>query len=186
LHLGAWPAGDATGLDDAWADGILPDLGSQYGAFEFCTSVDFAAWPHELARTTGCCLSPSPRHGRGPTWSQVGPHGWVGCCHARRYPKVLARSGGRSPQPPGSWNLSWSVASLPTGVQARRAEAGSQVHQLYGVPYTAREHCRSARVIRVDCLRSLLTGLLRGPWTHQLLGFLQAVGHHALRERIGS
>jgi hypothetical protein len=68
----------------------------------------------------------------------------------------------------------------PVGVQARRAEAGSQVHQLYGVPYTAREYCRSAGLIRVDCLRSLLTGLLRGPWTHQLLGFLQAVGHHAL------
>src|SRR2546425_983688 len=32
---------------------------------------------------------------------QVGPHRWAGCCHARRCPKVLARSVGRSPQPPG-------------------------------------------------------------------------------------
>ncbi|MEU1481592.1 hypothetical protein [Streptomyces sp. NPDC005760] len=43
LHLGAWAAGDAAGLDEAWTDGILPDLGSRYGAYEFCTSGDFAA-----------------------------------------------------------------------------------------------------------------------------------------------
>lgn len=30
-------------LDEAWTDGILPDLGSRYGAHEFCTSVGFAA-----------------------------------------------------------------------------------------------------------------------------------------------
>ncbi|MEV8603167.1 hypothetical protein AB0465_25220 [Streptomyces griseoviridis] len=42
LHLGVRAVGDAAGLDEAWTDGILPDLGSQYGAFEFCTSVGFA------------------------------------------------------------------------------------------------------------------------------------------------
>ncbi|WP_237533724.1 hypothetical protein [Streptomyces sp. SID685] len=43
LHLGAWAVGDAAALDEAWTDRILLDLGSQYGAYEFCTSVGFAA-----------------------------------------------------------------------------------------------------------------------------------------------
>jgi hypothetical protein len=43
LHLGAWVPGclggrRRGGLDEAWTDGILPDLGSRYGAYEFCTS----------------------------------------------------------------------------------------------------------------------------------------------------
>lgn len=110
---------------------------------------------------------------------QVGPHRWAGCCHARRCLKVLSRSVGRSPQPPGELEpVIWSVASLPVRVQARRAEAGAQAHQLYAAPYTAREYPRSAGLIRVDCLRSQLTRRLSGPWTHQLPGSLQAVGHH--------
>ncbi|WP_203615929.1 hypothetical protein [Streptomyces sp. SID13726] len=40
---GAWAAGDAAELDEAWTDAILLDLGSQYGAYEFCTSVGVAA-----------------------------------------------------------------------------------------------------------------------------------------------
>lgn len=38
----AWASGDDQGLDAAWTDGVLPDLGSQWGAYEFCTSVGFA------------------------------------------------------------------------------------------------------------------------------------------------
>lgn len=41
--VGAWAAGDYHGLDAAWTDDILPDLGSQYGAYEYCTNVGFAA-----------------------------------------------------------------------------------------------------------------------------------------------
>ncbi|MEV8478599.1 transcriptional regulator [Streptomyces sp. NPDC051173] len=41
--VGAWAAGDDQGLDDAWSTEVLPDLGSQWGAYEFCTSVGFAA-----------------------------------------------------------------------------------------------------------------------------------------------
>jgi hypothetical protein len=41
--VGAWAAGDHQGLDDAWTTGVLPDLGSQWGAYEYCTSVGFAA-----------------------------------------------------------------------------------------------------------------------------------------------
>ncbi|MBC9715742.1 transcriptional regulator [Streptomyces sp. TRM66268-LWL] len=39
----SWAAGDHASLDTAWTDGILPDLGSQWGAYEYCTSVGFAA-----------------------------------------------------------------------------------------------------------------------------------------------
>ncbi|RII11150.1 hypothetical protein DSC45_29255 [Streptomyces sp. YIM 130001] len=41
----AWAAGDDQGLGDAWTDGILPDLGSDYGygAYEYCTNIGFAA-----------------------------------------------------------------------------------------------------------------------------------------------
>lgn len=41
--VGSWAAGDLRALDAVWTDGILPDLGSQYGAYEYCTSVGFAA-----------------------------------------------------------------------------------------------------------------------------------------------
>ncbi len=41
--VAAWTAGDAQGLDTAWTDHVLPDLGSQWGAYEYCTSVGFAA-----------------------------------------------------------------------------------------------------------------------------------------------
>ncbi|MFE0043663.1 transcriptional regulator [Streptomyces albireticuli] len=40
--VGAWAAGDHQGLDAAWDDTIV-DLGSQWGAYEYCTSVGFAA-----------------------------------------------------------------------------------------------------------------------------------------------
>ncbi len=39
LYLGAWAACERR----AWTDGILPDPGSQYGVYDFCTSVGFAA-----------------------------------------------------------------------------------------------------------------------------------------------
>ncbi|RII13366.1 hypothetical protein DSC45_23740 [Streptomyces sp. YIM 130001] len=29
-----WAGGNNRGLDDAWTDGVLPDLGSDYGAYE--------------------------------------------------------------------------------------------------------------------------------------------------------
>ncbi|MFI1801907.1 transcriptional regulator [Streptomyces sp. NPDC020379] len=41
--VAAWAAGDEQGLDDAWTADVLPDLGSQWGQYEFCTSVGFAA-----------------------------------------------------------------------------------------------------------------------------------------------
>ncbi|RLU80188.1 transcriptional regulator [Streptomyces griseocarneus] len=41
--VAAWVAGDEQGLDDAWTTDVLPDLGSQWGAYEYCTSVGFAA-----------------------------------------------------------------------------------------------------------------------------------------------
>ncbi|MEV4927274.1 transcriptional regulator [Streptomyces roseoverticillatus] len=41
--VGAWAAGDDQGLDDAWTTEVLPDLGSQWGQFEFCSNVGFAA-----------------------------------------------------------------------------------------------------------------------------------------------
>ncbi len=42
--VGLWrAAGDEQGLDDAWTTEVLPDLGSQWGAYEYCTSVGFAA-----------------------------------------------------------------------------------------------------------------------------------------------
>ncbi|RII06898.1 hypothetical protein DSC45_34965 [Streptomyces sp. YIM 130001] len=39
----SWATSDDQGLDDAWTDGVLPDLGSDYGAYEYCTAVGFAA-----------------------------------------------------------------------------------------------------------------------------------------------
>ncbi|NGO74402.1 transcriptional regulator [Streptomyces sp. YC504] len=41
--VAAWAAGDAAGLDTAWTDHVLPDLGSEYGAYEYCTAIGFAA-----------------------------------------------------------------------------------------------------------------------------------------------
>ncbi|MFI5775415.1 transcriptional regulator [Streptomyces sp. NPDC051658] len=39
----AWAAGDDQGLDDAWTTDILPDLGSQWGQYEYVTNIGFAA-----------------------------------------------------------------------------------------------------------------------------------------------
>ncbi|MGW2231382.1 hypothetical protein [Streptomyces formicae] len=39
----AWAAGDHHALDVAWTDHVLPDLGSQYGDYEWCTAVGLAA-----------------------------------------------------------------------------------------------------------------------------------------------
>ncbi|NGO81840.1 transcriptional regulator [Streptomyces sp. YC504] len=41
--VAAWAAGDAQSLDTAWTDHVLPDLGSQWGAYEYCTAIGFAA-----------------------------------------------------------------------------------------------------------------------------------------------
>ncbi|MFI5753298.1 transcriptional regulator [Streptomyces sp. NPDC051644] len=41
--VGAWAAGDHQGLDETWTTDVLPDLGSRWGAYEYCTSVGFAA-----------------------------------------------------------------------------------------------------------------------------------------------
>lgn len=41
--MNAWAAGDLQGLDAAWTADILPDLGSQWGQFEYVTSIGFAA-----------------------------------------------------------------------------------------------------------------------------------------------
>ena len=38
----AWAAGDDRALDDAWVEKIV-DLGSQWGQYEYCTSIGFAA-----------------------------------------------------------------------------------------------------------------------------------------------
>ncbi|MGW1196546.1 transcriptional regulator [Streptomyces sp. NPDC002536] len=40
--VGAWAAGDDQGLDAAWDDTIV-DLGSQWGQYEYVTSIGFAA-----------------------------------------------------------------------------------------------------------------------------------------------
>ncbi|MEU5902684.1 transcriptional regulator [Streptomyces venezuelae] len=40
--IGAWAAGDDTGLDAAWVDEIV-DLGSQWGQYEYVTNVGFGA-----------------------------------------------------------------------------------------------------------------------------------------------
>ncbi len=41
--VGAWAVGDYQGLDDAWTIDVLPDLGSQWGQYEYVTNVGFAA-----------------------------------------------------------------------------------------------------------------------------------------------
>jgi hypothetical protein len=41
--VGSWAAGDHQGLDDAWTTGVLPDLGSQWGQYEYVTNIGFAA-----------------------------------------------------------------------------------------------------------------------------------------------
>ncbi|MFJ2590804.1 hypothetical protein [Streptomyces sp. NPDC087538] len=39
----AWAAGDVQGLDDEWTTDVLPDLGSQWGQYEYVTNIGFAA-----------------------------------------------------------------------------------------------------------------------------------------------
>ncbi|MER5618683.1 transcriptional regulator [Streptomyces sp. NPDC002215] len=39
----AWAAGDLQGLDDEWTTDVLPDLGSQWGQYEYVTNIGFAA-----------------------------------------------------------------------------------------------------------------------------------------------
>ncbi|MFI1183721.1 transcriptional regulator [Streptomyces sp. NPDC020799] len=39
----SWAVGDYQGLDDAWTTDVLPDLGSQWGQYEYVTNVGFAA-----------------------------------------------------------------------------------------------------------------------------------------------
>ncbi|MBB5121866.1 hypothetical protein AF335_09405 [Streptomyces eurocidicus] len=39
----SWAAGDHQGLDDTWTTDVLPDLGSQWGQYEYVTSIGFAA-----------------------------------------------------------------------------------------------------------------------------------------------
>ncbi|MET9647669.1 transcriptional regulator [Streptomyces syringium] len=39
----SWAAGDHQGLDDAWTTDVLPDLGSQWGQYEYVTNIGFAA-----------------------------------------------------------------------------------------------------------------------------------------------
>ncbi|MFB7852790.1 transcriptional regulator [Streptomyces sp. NPDC056053] len=39
----AWATGDHQGLDDAWTLDVLPDLGSQWGQYEYVTNIGFAA-----------------------------------------------------------------------------------------------------------------------------------------------
>ncbi|MEU8548887.1 transcriptional regulator [Streptomyces roseoverticillatus] len=41
--VGSWAAGDYQGLDDAWTADVLPDLGSQWGQYEYVTNIGFAA-----------------------------------------------------------------------------------------------------------------------------------------------
>ncbi|MCC3770589.1 transcriptional regulator [Streptomyces sp. UNOC14_S4] len=41
--VGSWAVGDYQGLDDVWTTDVLPDLGSQWGAYEYVTNVGFAA-----------------------------------------------------------------------------------------------------------------------------------------------
>jgi len=40
--VGAWATGDDQELDEAWIDQIV-DLGSQWGKFDYCTNIGFAA-----------------------------------------------------------------------------------------------------------------------------------------------
>ncbi|MEU0632053.1 transcriptional regulator [Streptomyces sp. NPDC005989] len=39
----AWAAGDVQGLDEEWTTDVLPDLGSQWGQYEYVTNIGFAA-----------------------------------------------------------------------------------------------------------------------------------------------
>ncbi|WP_406300106.1 transcriptional regulator [Embleya sp. NBC_00888] len=39
----AWAAGDERALDEEWTDGVLADLGSDWGGYEYATGVGFAA-----------------------------------------------------------------------------------------------------------------------------------------------
>ncbi|WKK24412.1 transcriptional regulator [Streptomyces olivoreticuli] len=39
----SWAVGDYQGLDEAWTTDVLPDLGSQWGQYEYVTNVGFAA-----------------------------------------------------------------------------------------------------------------------------------------------
>ncbi|MGW3108344.1 transcriptional regulator [Streptomyces sp. NPDC001100] len=41
--VASWAAGDHQGLDDAWTADVLPDLGSQWGQYEYVTNIGFAA-----------------------------------------------------------------------------------------------------------------------------------------------
>ncbi|SCE15053.1 hypothetical protein GA0115246_111485 [Streptomyces sp. SolWspMP-sol7th] len=41
--VAAWGAGDDTGLDAAWVDEVVVDLGSQWGQYEYVTNIGFAA-----------------------------------------------------------------------------------------------------------------------------------------------
>ncbi|WP_432161431.1 transcriptional regulator [Streptomyces sp. NRRL F-5630] len=41
--IAAWEAGDDTGLDDAWVNEVVVDLGSQWGQYEYVTNIGFAA-----------------------------------------------------------------------------------------------------------------------------------------------
>ncbi|MFB6878393.1 transcriptional regulator [Streptomyces sp. NPDC056323] len=39
----AWAAGDVQGFDEEWTTDVLPDLGSQWGQYEYVTNIGFAA-----------------------------------------------------------------------------------------------------------------------------------------------
>ncbi|MCX5115236.1 transcriptional regulator [Streptomyces sp. NBC_00378] len=39
----AWAAGDVQRLDEQWTTDVLPDLGSQWGQYEYVTNIGFAA-----------------------------------------------------------------------------------------------------------------------------------------------
>ncbi|ASY37082.1 MULTISPECIES: transcriptional regulator [unclassified Streptomyces] len=41
--VGAWESGDDAGLDDAWVNEVVVDLGSQWGQYEYVTNIGFAA-----------------------------------------------------------------------------------------------------------------------------------------------
>ncbi|MFD4754298.1 transcriptional regulator [Streptomyces sp. NPDC058426] len=41
--VAAWEAGDDAGLDTAWVDEVVVDLGSQWGQYEYVTNIGFAA-----------------------------------------------------------------------------------------------------------------------------------------------
>ncbi|MHC3473173.1 helix-turn-helix domain-containing protein [Streptomyces sp. 7R007] len=41
--VAAWAAGDDQGMDEAWVNDVVVDLGSQWGQYEYVTAVGFAA-----------------------------------------------------------------------------------------------------------------------------------------------